>query len=490
MTAMISTHSPRTDHGRLYFKTPKHIDRPTSIEELASLLAEHNARGEPVTVRNHGFSTNGQTLTEGCQIQVGGIRRLAFDEERRIITAGCGNSWDSVIRGMGFPRFCPAVFPGGPGMQIHVGGTASVGGVGHYSSKYGGFWNQVRGLKLVTMTGEIIHCSPTDDGELFRYALGGYGRIGVIGELEIMAVPSKPKVFSIALLYADDDTFHADFNRALEDPELSGVIAGEDLSGWETELFTRLGIRLRMVVAMVEVDDGDDVDAIIDGIVGRYNEQSNVFMEAHADRRGLALRMCPKVHDKRGIVYYSMQEDGPIQRFWKWIQRVLLHREEPPKVSPFADSIVDAAHYRDFLDAASAMLRQSDAGKWLEKEAFVQGLSQIDSFITFGIKKLAKGDDAFPLSLDLPQEDGHARGVAIMPTLPEPLRDEGLALEQRITDMVYEMGGRRYLYGSHRLSREQVEKHYGLDVIHRWQQLKDELDPKHLLNLGVIEHLD
>jgi FAD/FMN-containing dehydrogenase len=490
MSTSISTQSPQTDHGRLYFKTPKSIDRPTSIEELASLLAEHDARGRPVTIRNHAFSGNGQTLTEGVQIQVDGIRRIAFDEERRIITAGCGNSWDSVIRGMGFPRFCPAVFPGGPGMQIHVGGTASVGGVGHYSSKHGGFWNQVRGLKLVTMTGEIIHCTPTDEGELFRYALGGYGRIGVIGELEIMAVPSKPKVFAIALLYADDDTFHADFGRALADPELSGVIAGEDLSGWETELLTRLGIRLRIVVAMVEVDDDDDVVAIVDGILERYHEQANVFMEAHADPRGLELRMRRTVYDKRGIVWYSMKQDGHFQRLWKWIQRVLLRREEPPKVSPYADSIVDAAHYRDFVDAASGMLRRHGIAKWLEKEAFVHGLSQIDSFITFGIKKLAKGADAFPLSLDLPQEDGHARGVAIMPTLPGSLRHEGLALEQELTDMVYEMGGRRYLYGAHRLSREQVEKHYGCDVIHRWQELKDELDPKHLLNLGVIEHLD
>jgi FAD/FMN-containing dehydrogenase len=52
------------------------------------------------------------------------------------------------------------------------------------------------------------------------------------------------------------------------------------------------------------------------------------------------------------------------------------------------------------------------------------------------------------------------------------------------------MGGKRYLYGIHDLSREQVEKQFGRSVIQKWQKLKDKLDPKHLLNIGVVEYLD
>ena len=31
---------------------------------------------------------------------------------------------------------------------------------------------------------------------------------------------------------------------------------------------------------------------------------------------------------------------------------------------------------------------------------------------------------------------------------------------------------------------------FGKNIIKKWQKIKDELDPNHLLNIGVIENLD
>ena len=63
-------------------------------------------------------------------------------------------------------------------------------------------------------------------------------------------------------------------------------------------------------------------------------------------------------------------------------------------------------------------------------------------------------------------------------------------MDDALTNLCYEMGGRRYLYGYHKLTRDQIVKHYGTETIAAWNKIKDTLDPKHLLNIGVIEHLD
>jgi hypothetical protein len=59
-----------------------------------------------------------------------------------------------------------------------------------------------------------------------------------------------------------------------------------------------------------------------------------------------------------------------------------------------------------------------------------------------------------------------------------------------LTDLCYELGGKRYLYGVHGLSQSQVEKHFGKDIIQKWAELKLKYDPRKLLNIGVIENLD
>jgi FAD/FMN-containing dehydrogenase len=115
----------------------------------------------------------------------------------------------------------------------------------------------------------------------------------------------------------------------------------------------------------------------------------------------------------------------------------------------------------------------------------------VDSFITFGLKRLATGPGAtFPVALDLPQEPTMALGVAIMPSVTRDRLDDAMACADELSHAVYRHGGRRYLYGVHRLTRDEVEAHYGRATIDEWQRIKDRTDPHHLLNIGVIEHLD
>ena len=71
----------------------------------------------------------------------------------------------------------------------------------------------------------------------------------------------------------------------------------------------------------------------------------------------------------------------------------------------------------------------------------------------------------------------------------EKIRLAETAIDE-MTKLCYELGGKRYLYGRHNLTVEQVVAHYSKEVIFKWNTLKKKLDPNHLLNLDVIEHLD
>ncbi len=484
------------DYGRIHFRIPKETLQPESEQELAETLQAKAAKGEAVAIRNTGHSTNGQTLTDATQIDISRLAGARFDEANRIVYAGPAASWDSVIRTAQFPRYAPPIFPNNPGQQIRVGGTASVGGVGFYCSKYGGFWNHVSSLRLVTMGGEIIDCSPDTNADLFRYSLGGYGRIGVITEVGVDVLPSKPKILALVLVYWNDETFHRDLKKALDDPELDGVAAQQDLSGWEARVLRVLGVDLKLIVVMREVDDGVDAEAVADEIRDRYDEELTLFVEAGADVTGLGLSRKPELFDKEYVVYFTPSEQSWWSGLWSKIL-ALFGKESSSTVDveklchPWTDCLVAPERYEEFLPGAVEIIHRHGMAEHLEKESFINGLVDIDSFVTFGIKRRwERPEDRLPLSLDLPDVEKFTLGVAVMPNVTRDQLDAGIAMSRELTDHVYACGGRRYLYGTHDLTREQVETHYGRSTLDRWQALKDEHDPHHLLNIGVIEHLD
>lgn len=237
---MGKTATSQTDFGGIYFNQPKEIVQPQTTQELASALAKYHELGEPVRIRNTGHSVNGQSLTDGVQIQIGGIDHLHFDKNKMEVIAGAGATWDQIFKEIQFPAYSIAVFPNNPGQKIKVGGTASVGGIGPFSAKYGGLWNQILELKLVTMTGEIITCSRTENPEIFKYALGGFGRIGVISELTLRCIPSKKEVIWLGLIYHNFNKLFEHLDKALMDPTYEGAFILEQLN--HVGLMSKFGI--------------------------------------------------------------------------------------------------------------------------------------------------------------------------------------------------------------------------------------------------------
>ena len=72
-----------------------------------------------------------------------------------------------------------------------IGGSVSVNAHGRYIG-HGPLGHTVRALQLVLASGEVVEVSPTRSPEYFRAAIGGYGAIGVITEVELELAENVP----------------------------------------------------------------------------------------------------------------------------------------------------------------------------------------------------------------------------------------------------------------------------------------------------------
>lgn len=457
----------QTDFGRIYFNLPRESVEPRTAEELAETLRRYNRIGKSVTIRNTGHSVNGQTLTSGVQVNIGKIKKLHFDEKKLEVTAGAGNTWDEVLRAVHLPKYCLPIFPNNPNQEIKIGGTASVGGVGPYSSKHGGFWNHVLRLKLVTMEGDVIECSRRDNPDYFRYALGGFGRIGVISELTVKVVPSKKYILGMFLMYYSDEKYYQAYHLAMQDNSIDGIIAEEPFENIILEK-----IIPKSLFFVVELEHVKNLNDIAAAMHSKYHESFDAYV-GKVDDKPMLTRRITKL-GKRDFVYYF-----PFQG----------NSEQMDLAHPWCEFIMKREVYPEFLREMRRIVERYGMQKYLLRQSIRNGL-EFRLFGGYGIKRLTKNEEFFPLSLDLPKERDYALLASMIPSVPSSEMPKVKAMTKELHAMLFEHGGRIYLYGYHDLTKHQLEKQFGRETIHHWQKIKDKLDSKHLLNIGVIEHLD
>ena len=116
--------------------------------------------------------------------------------------------------------------------DITIGGAVAGCSVESMSYKYGGFHDSCVEYEVVTGTGEIIKCSPSENDELFEMLHGSFGTLGIITLLSFRLIPAKKYVEVNYVRYDDvQDYFEAiESHRATNDVDfMDGIIHGTDL---------------------------------------------------------------------------------------------------------------------------------------------------------------------------------------------------------------------------------------------------------------------
>ncbi|UGT69201.1 FAD-binding protein [Nocardia gipuzkoensis] len=104
-----------------------------------------------------------------------------------LIEVPAGMSWYGLERYLNRRGRAVPVLPNY--LHMSVGGTLSVGGAGINSVRHGMQVDHVESIQLVDGTGASRWCSRTEHPDLFRFALGGLGMVGLIERAVLRTVP-------------------------------------------------------------------------------------------------------------------------------------------------------------------------------------------------------------------------------------------------------------------------------------------------------------
>ncbi|MEQ1647116.1 MAG: FAD-binding oxidoreductase [Hyphomicrobiaceae bacterium] len=152
------------------------------VEKLRAELKVARVEGRPIAVGAARHSMGGQSLPrDGTAISFD-INRVEPNRSAKTFQVHAGTRWHQVIRALDPIGFSPAVMQSNS--DFGVASTFSVNAHG-WPVPYGPFGATVRSIEMMLADGTVLSCSRTENAELFKLAMGGYGFFGIILKLEV-----------------------------------------------------------------------------------------------------------------------------------------------------------------------------------------------------------------------------------------------------------------------------------------------------------------
>jgi len=168
--------------------------RPRDGRQIGDLLADWQG---PVSIGGGCFSMGGQVAEEASlHLDMRGMNRVvAFNPDAKTLRVQTGARWRDIQAVIDPHNLSVKI------MQSYsdftVGGALSVNCHGRYVAA-GPLVNSVRRVALVLAGGRAVEASRDQHPELFYAAIGGYGGVGVMTEVELDLVPNVRMAREIA----------------------------------------------------------------------------------------------------------------------------------------------------------------------------------------------------------------------------------------------------------------------------------------------------
>lgn len=210
-------HLPKDDIGTLVNDVhaqlnPTRVHRVASIDSVAALraaLKKARTEGKAISVAGGRHSMGGQQFGAGTVlIDTRPMSRIIeLDQKRGIVEAEAGIQWPALIEALirmqqsevkpwgiiqkqtGADRLC---LGGALSSNIHGRGL-----------KFQPIIADVESFTLMDAEGELRHCSRTENQELFRLAIGGYGLFGIITTVRLRLMPRTKLERVVELIEVD-----------------------------------------------------------------------------------------------------------------------------------------------------------------------------------------------------------------------------------------------------------------------------------------------
>ncbi len=298
-------------------RQPDLVVLPTTEYQVAEVLKIANARGIPLTPRGGGTG-----LCGGCVPANGGIV-LSLERMSRILEIDAKNLVAVAEAGVRLSDFTTAVsyadlyFPPHPGDEsAMMGGLVATNAGGSRAVKYGTIRNYVRGLEVVTPTGEILELGGkmmknSTGYNLMHLFIGSEGTLGIITKAIIQLIAKPPLMRTLVVPFAElEPAIEAVpllLNRgivpmAVEFLELEPIILTEELLNkrWPT----RMGETHLMII--LDASSDEHMDQLSQAVADICLEKGalNIFIADTPAKQDEVLSIRSKIYEaiKMGTV--------------------------------------------------------------------------------------------------------------------------------------------------------------------------------------------
>ena len=189
------------------------VVRPRSAADVATALAYARAHGLTVSAAGVKHSMGGQAFRAGgVVLDMREMNAIRLDRAARTVEVGSGATWHAIQLAI-HPDFAVKA------MQstdiFSVGGSISVNAHG-MDHQAGAVMGSLRQVRLMMADGRIVTASRTQNAELFRHVVGGYGLFGVILSATLDVVPND--IYRSERELINYRQFPATFARIAADP--------------------------------------------------------------------------------------------------------------------------------------------------------------------------------------------------------------------------------------------------------------------------------
>jgi cytokinin dehydrogenase len=221
------------DFGHLVHATPAAVLLPGSATDVLKMVRYARRRRIPVSMRGQGHAQYGQ-----CQVQDGlVVDSSSLSTIHSISPAGArvdaGVRWSDLVMAAAEQGLTPPVLT--DYLELSVGGTVSVGGIGGTMQHFGVQGDNVLELEVVTGEGELVTCSRHERAELFDSVTSGLGQFALILRATVRLIPAPTQALVFHLFYDDIDAFVRDQLRVVHDGRfeyLEGQVVSTPSGAW------------------------------------------------------------------------------------------------------------------------------------------------------------------------------------------------------------------------------------------------------------------
>jgi FAD/FMN-containing dehydrogenase len=184
------------DFGHIVHKTPSLVLRPGSTDDIVTAMQYAKIYHGKAAPQGQSHSVWGRSMTasDGGVIDMSSMHSVGAVQSDRI-TVDAGAKWSEVLaatlpQGKTPPVLCDY-------LELSVGGTIVVGGVGGTTSRYGVQADNVISMEVVTGKGQKVTCSASSNADLFNAIRAGLGQVAVITKatLKLVAAPAQVRRF-------------------------------------------------------------------------------------------------------------------------------------------------------------------------------------------------------------------------------------------------------------------------------------------------------